>query len=161
MKNLLGQIWELYFIKNTPIHYIVMIKGSNGSSNINEIIRASLNSIFFFYKKISHVPKAPKSTKRHKNATKKKHKTQLSEQKEKKRLKNIWVEKSNLFAYFFFFFFFKFIKKIEKKKMKSLYNVMYQILMFHKPLQVRTCVPAWTGLWGHKLKLHVNLIKIS
>ena len=59
-----------------------MIKGRNGSSNINEIIRASLNSIFFFfYKKISHAPKAPKSTKRHKNATKKKHKTQLSEQK--------------------------------------------------------------------------------
>ena len=67
MKNLLGQIWELYFIKNTPIHYIVMIKGSNGSSNINEIIRASLNSIFFFFTKRFRMyqrhQKAPKGTK--------------------------------------------------------------------------------------------------
>ena len=27
IKNLLGEIWELYFIKNTPIHYIIEIKG--------------------------------------------------------------------------------------------------------------------------------------
>ena len=27
IKNLLREIWELYFIKNTPIHYITEIKG--------------------------------------------------------------------------------------------------------------------------------------
>ena len=40
--------------------------------------------------------------------------------------KNIWVEKSNLFAYLrFFVFCAREEKKIENKKMKSLYNVMY------------------------------------
>ena len=38
------------------------------SSNVNEVIRAVLNSLFiylfiYFYKKISHAQKAPKSTK--------------------------------------------------------------------------------------------------
>ena len=33
------------------------------NSNINEVIRAALNSLFFFYKKISHAPKAPKAQK--------------------------------------------------------------------------------------------------
>ena len=34
------------------------------SSNINEVIRAVLNPLFiFFYKKISHAPKAPKTPK--------------------------------------------------------------------------------------------------
>ena len=64
------------------------------SSNINEVIRAVLNFLLFFYEKILHAPKstkstkqhqkAPKSTKKHKkhkNATKQKHKTQISEQK--------------------------------------------------------------------------------
>ena len=68
------------------------------SSNINEVIRAVLNSLFFFFffcKKILHAPKAQKSTKtskkykKRKNATKQKHKTQISEQKLKMRLKNI------------------------------------------------------------------------
>ena len=40
------------------------------SSNVNEVIRAVLNSLFFFfYKKISHAPKVQK----HKDATKQKH----------------------------------------------------------------------------------------
>ena len=73
----------------------------NFSSNINEAIRAVLIS-FFFYKKISHPPKAqkapksrkkhqkaPKSTKENKNATNQKHKTQISKQKLKMHLKNI------------------------------------------------------------------------
>ena len=42
------------------------------SSNVNEVIRAVLNSLyfyycfffFFFYKKISHAPKAPKAQRR-------------------------------------------------------------------------------------------------
>ena len=76
------------------------------SSNLNEVIRAVLN--FFFYEKILHAPKSTKSTKKHqkhqkhqkhKNATKQKHKKQISEQKLKMRLKNSWVEKSNLFAF--------------------------------------------------------------
>ena len=64
---------------------------NNDSSNINEVIRAVLNFLFF-YEKISHAPKSTKSTKKHKkhkNATKQKHKTQISEQKLKMRLKNI------------------------------------------------------------------------
>ena len=61
---------------------------NNVSSNINEVIRAVLNS-FFFYKKILHAPKAPKAPKgpqaqKHKNATKQKHKT-LQANKNKKR----------------------------------------------------------------------------
>ena len=73
------------------------------SSNINEVIRAVLNSLFF-YKKILYAPKAPKapraqkaqkaqkapkSTKKHKNTTEQKHKMQIREQKLKMRLKNI------------------------------------------------------------------------
>ena len=30
---------------------------------MNEVIRALLNSLFFFYEKISHAPKAPKAQK--------------------------------------------------------------------------------------------------
>ena len=33
------------------------------SSNVNEVIRAVLNSLFIFYKKILHAPKAPKAQK--------------------------------------------------------------------------------------------------
>ena len=35
-------------------------KKINFSSNVNEVIRAVLNSLFF-YEKISHAPKAPKA----------------------------------------------------------------------------------------------------
>ena len=41
------------------------------SSNVNEVIRAVLNSLFF-YEKILHAPKVPKAQRR---ATKQKHKT--------------------------------------------------------------------------------------
>ena len=34
------------------------------SSNVNEVIRAVLNSFFFFYEKILHAPKAPKAQRR-------------------------------------------------------------------------------------------------
>ena len=44
-----------------------MIKGRNGSSNINEIIRASLNSIFFFLQKDFA---CTKGTKKHQKAQK-------------------------------------------------------------------------------------------
>ena len=36
------------------------------SSNINEVIREVLNFLLFFYEKILHAQKAPKSTKKHK-----------------------------------------------------------------------------------------------
>ena len=36
----------------------------HSSSNINEVIRAVLNPLFFFYKKILLAPKAPKAQKR-------------------------------------------------------------------------------------------------
>ena len=47
-------------------------------SNVNEVIRTVLNSLFFFfYEKILHAPKAPKAPKaqRHKDATEQKHET--------------------------------------------------------------------------------------
>ena len=63
-----------------------------------------LRKIFFLRK--DFVPtkntKRTKSTKKHKHATKQKHKTQISKQKFKMCLKNIGVEKSNLFAYLHF-----------------------------------------------------------
>ena len=42
----------------------------NVNSNVNEVITAVLNSLFFFYKKILHAQKAQK----HEDATKQKHK---------------------------------------------------------------------------------------
>ena len=39
------------------------MKLSFESSNVNEVFRAVLNSLFFFYKKILHAPKAPKAPK--------------------------------------------------------------------------------------------------
>ena len=66
------------------------------SSNINEVIKAVLNFLLFFYEKISH---AQKSNKKHQKAFKapkstkaqpsKGTKAQISEQKYKMRLKNI------------------------------------------------------------------------
>ena len=35
----------------------------NSSSNINEVVRAVLNSLLFFYEKICHAPKAQKASK--------------------------------------------------------------------------------------------------
>ena len=63
------------------------------SSNVNEVIRGVLNSLFIFYKKILHAPKAPKaqkarkaqkhesskSTKTQSNKSTKSTKTQISE----------------------------------------------------------------------------------
>ena len=51
------------------------------SSNINEVIRAVLNFLFFFYEKISHAPKALKALKALKGTKtlRQKHKTQISE----------------------------------------------------------------------------------
>ena len=53
----------------------------NFSSNINEVIRAVLNFLFFFYEKISHAPKAKKAPKALKDTKtlRQKHKTQISE----------------------------------------------------------------------------------
>ena len=51
------------------------------SSNINEVIRAVLNSLFFFYKKILYAPKSTKSTKSTKTQPSKNTKTQISKQK--------------------------------------------------------------------------------
>ena len=89
------------------------------SSNINEVIRAVLNLLLFFYKKISHAPKAQKHNQaKVQNANKR--------TKVKNALKNIWAEKSNLFAYLrFCVFCARKEKKIESKKMKTRYSVMY------------------------------------
>ena len=56
--------------------------------NINEVIRAVLNSLFFVHKNILHAPKAPKHQ-MHKNATKQKHKNANKQTKIKNELKNI------------------------------------------------------------------------
>ena len=81
------------------------------SSDINEIIWVVLKPVLFFYEKILYAPKAIKSTKKHKKAAKAQKalkaqkRNQLKAQNANKRtkiknaLKNIWVEKSNLFAY--------------------------------------------------------------
>ena len=61
---------------------------NNDSSNINEVIRAVLNFLFF-YEKISHAPKSTKSTKSTKTQPSKSTKMQTSEQKLKMYLKNI------------------------------------------------------------------------
>ena len=42
---------------------ILMIYAYSKSSNINEVIKTVLNSLFFFYEKISHTLKAPKAQK--------------------------------------------------------------------------------------------------
>ena len=54
------------------------------SSNINEVIRAVLNSFFFFLQKrfcTHRKHQKHQKNQKHKNATKQKHKTQISEQK--------------------------------------------------------------------------------
>ena len=74
---------------------------NNDSSNINEVIRAVLNFLFF-YEKISHAPKSTKSTKKHKkhkNATKQKHKNANKRTKIKNVLKKYLRGKSHLLAY--------------------------------------------------------------
>ena len=72
------------------------------SSNVNEVIRAVLSFLLFFYEKILYAQKAQKaqkSTKKHKNAAQQKQKTQISEHKLKMRLKASECKKSSLFAY--------------------------------------------------------------
>ena len=93
----------------------------NFSSNINEVIRAILNALFF-YKKILHAPKArkaPKSTK-----------TQISEQKLKNALKKHLRGEKSLFRLFAFLCFFvseeKRIEKRKLKKEKNPHKVMYR-----------------------------------
>ena len=44
----------------------------NFNSNMNAVIRAVLNSLFFFYKKISHAPKVPKAQRHPGKSTKRK-----------------------------------------------------------------------------------------
>ena len=95
------------------------------SSNINEVIRAVSNVLLFFlrkdfvhtkstkqyekYKKAQKAQKAPKNTKKYKSVNKR--------TKIKNAFKNIWVEKSNLFAYLrFSVFCAREQKKIENKK---------------------------------------------
>ena len=80
------------------------------SSNVNEIIRAVLNS--FFYKKILHAPKAQK----HKDATKQKHNT-LQANKNKNTLKKHLRGKRSLIRVFgFCAFCAREEKKIEKRE---------------------------------------------
>ena len=64
------------------------------SSNINEVIRAALNSLFFFYKKILHAPKAPKASKASKaQKSPKSIKSTKKHQKHKKHKKHINANK--------------------------------------------------------------------
>ena len=100
----------------------------NFSGNINEVIRANLNFLFFFYKKIWHSQKAPKSQKVQKAQKHNQAKAQNGNKRTKLKnaLKKHRVGKSNLFAYLHFCAFCaREEKKTENKKMKSLYNVMY------------------------------------
>ena len=71
LSNLQKSIPMKCLINNRPEEYRKL------SSNVNEVIMTVLNSLFYFifYEKILHALKAPKSTKKHKDATKQKHKT--------------------------------------------------------------------------------------
>ena len=60
------------------------------SSNVNEVIRAVLNSLFFFfYKKISHASKAPKAPKAPKSTKTQPSKSTKRYKRTKKILKNV------------------------------------------------------------------------
>ena len=48
---------------NLKIYDLHLIMQELGSSNINEVIRAVLNFLSFFYEKISHAQKGTKNTK--------------------------------------------------------------------------------------------------
>ena len=54
------------------------------SSNINEVIRAVLNFLLFFYEKILHAPKSTKSTKQHQKAPKSTKKHQKAQKVQKR-----------------------------------------------------------------------------
>ena len=81
---MLPEIWlpnlRRFLIYISMSHPYVLIL-QHVSSNINEVLRAVLNSLFFFSKKSLHAPKVPKAPKtqkapkepKHKNATKQKH----------------------------------------------------------------------------------------
>ena len=73
------------------------------SSNINEVIRAVLNPLFFLY-----FTKWFRTHQKHKKAQNANKQTKI-----KNALKNIWLEKSNLFAYLCFCVF---CARQEKKK---------------------------------------------
>ena len=78
--------WKRLWLKN----FMLVIRW-NFSSNIDEAIRAVLISLFFFYKKISHVPKAqkaPKSTKNTKKHQKEQKRNQAKAQNTNKQTKN-------------------------------------------------------------------------
>ena len=64
-------------------------------SNINEVIKAVLNFLFFFYEKILHAPKAPKSTKRHKD-------NQAKAQDVNRQISNYFALRCFLGAFFIF-----------------------------------------------------------
>ena len=55
----------------------------NFSSNINEVIRAVLNSLLLFNEKILHASKAQKSTKKYQKHQKHKNTKNITEQKQK------------------------------------------------------------------------------
>ena len=69
------------------------------SSNVNEIIRAVLNSLifFFFYKKILHAAKAQK----HKDGTKQENKTLQANKNEKCAQKHLRGKKSHIRLFVF------------------------------------------------------------
>ena len=83
-----GNVWKYLFI--LPIN-----------SNINEVIRAVLNLLIFFYEKISHASKAQKSNKSTKST--KRHKdTQAKAQHLNKRINDYFPLRCFLGAFFIF-----------------------------------------------------------
>ena len=77
-----------FHVKLKTYSRALFLQNTSDEYNINEVIRAVLNSLLiFFYRKISHTPKSTKmhkkhkKYKKHKSATKQKYKTQISEQK--------------------------------------------------------------------------------
>ena len=99
------------------------------SSNINEVIRAVLNLLLFFYKKFLHAQKSTKTIGSTKKAQKR-NQAKAQNANEQTKIKNVPKKhlraKSNLFAYFrFCVFCMREEKKIKNKKMKSSTIEMY------------------------------------
>ena len=87
------------------------------SSNINEVTKAVLNLLLFFYEKILHAQKSTKKHKNHKNVSQKRHKNAIKQTKMKNTLMKQLRRKSNLSAYLRFCVFCACEeKKIENKK---------------------------------------------
>ena len=126
------------------------------SSNINEVIRAVLNPLLLFYKKILHAPKAPKTPKaqKNKNGTKQKHKNANKWTKIKNALKKYLRGKRSLICLFAFL---SFLSARRKKKRKKR-NVSTMLSIGAACLCVKS---VWTHYLCNCKCIHTDLYQLS